>query len=443
VSTLNITDTLNSANSQNCAYTYDDLARLASANCGTSIQNQSFTYDPYGNITKTVPYGSQGWSFQSTYSATTTATNWLTLVGTLAPAYDNNGNLTNDTVHNYTWDAAGKMLSVDSTSVTLTYDALGRMVEQNRSGVYKQVVYAPTGGKLALMNGQTLSKAFVPLPAGATAVYTSSGLAYYRHSDWLGSSRLATTPARTKYYDGAYAPFGENYAGSGTTDLDFTGQNQDTVANSYDFLFREYSMVQGRWLSPDPAGLTVANPANPQSWNRYGYVLNIPSALVDPFGLFCMAIIPKAESHDGCGSGGGGGGGGSSGGGWAWGLFGDGGERGGENPPVFFFSGPFDCYTDPLWLVQVCPPGFFGPIGIGGPGKGGGSGGAKPDKPDKPQPTQPPQWPSAETCNGWKWDARMLGVVGAGAFLTGQEYVPLFAGTGAAVYWGFNWYFCK
>ena len=89
-------------------------------------------------------------------------------------------------------------MSVDSTAGSLTYDALGRMVEQNRSGVYKQIVYAPTGGKLALMNGQTLSKAFVPLPAGATAVYTSSGLAYYRHSDWLGSSRLATTPSRTK-----------------------------------------------------------------------------------------------------------------------------------------------------------------------------------------------------------------------------------------------------
>jgi Zn-dependent alcohol dehydrogenase len=26
--------------------------------------------------------------------------------------------------------------------------------------------------------------------------------------------------------------------------------------------------------------------ANPQSWNRYGYVRNNPLALVDPFGLF-------------------------------------------------------------------------------------------------------------------------------------------------------------
>ncbi|PYV24820.1 MAG: hypothetical protein DMG27_11950 [Acidobacteria bacterium] len=50
----------------------------------------------------------------------------------------------------------------------MTYDALGRMVEQNRSGSYTQIVYGPDGGKLALMNGQTLSKAFVPLSGSAT-----------------------------------------------------------------------------------------------------------------------------------------------------------------------------------------------------------------------------------------------------------------------------------
>jgi RHS repeat-associated protein len=40
----------------------------------------------------------------------------------------------------------------------------------------------------------------------------------------------------------------------------------------YDFLYREHSPVQGRWLSPDPAGMAAANPADPQTWNRYAYV---------------------------------------------------------------------------------------------------------------------------------------------------------------------------
>ncbi len=140
------------------------------------------------------------------------------------------------------------------------------------------------------MNGQSVVKAFVPLPADATAVYVGSTLSYFRHPDWLGSSRFASTPARTMYSDLAYAPFGETYAEAGTADRSFTGQNQDTVpgptAGLYDFLFREYAQY-GRWVSPDPAGMAAVNPANPQSWNRYAYVLNNPTGLVDPLGLLC------------------------------------------------------------------------------------------------------------------------------------------------------------
>jgi len=96
------------------------------------------------------------------------------------------------------------------------------------------------------MNGQAVSKAFIPLPAGAKAVYTSGPtLSYFRHPDWLGSSRFASTLGRTMYYSGAYAPFGEAYSEAGTADRSFTGQNQDTVSGTttglYDFLYREYA----------------------------------------------------------------------------------------------------------------------------------------------------------------------------------------------------------
>jgi RHS repeat-associated protein len=158
------------------------------------------------------------------------------------------------------------------------------MVEKNVAGTYTEIVYAPTGEKLALMSGQTLQKAFVPLPGGGTAVYTSAGLSYYRHVDWLGSSRLASTPSRTIYSTTAYAPFGEPYAQSGTTDLSFTGQNSDVASGDYDFLYREYAN-QGRWPSPDPAGLAAVDPSNPQTWNRYAYVMNDPLAYIDPLGL--------------------------------------------------------------------------------------------------------------------------------------------------------------
>jgi RHS repeat-associated protein len=275
--TLAITDPFYGAGNQTCSYTHDDVTRIASASCG-SPWSQTFSYDAFGNIGKSGTV-----SFQPTYSY---LTNRMTMVGSSTPTYDANGNATYDTAHMYTWDAAGKPVTVDS--VNLTYDALGRMVEQNKSGTYNQIVYTPTGGKFAIMSGATLQKAFVPLTGDSQAIYTSSGLTYYRHSDWIGSSRFASTPARTLYYDGSYAPFGEAYSQTGTADLSFTGMNQDTVANLYDFPARELNDIHGRWPSPDPAGIIAVKVKDPQTWNRFAYVRNSPLHSIDPLGLFCM-----------------------------------------------------------------------------------------------------------------------------------------------------------
>lgn len=125
------------------------------------------------------------------------------------------------------------------------------------------------------------------LPAWAVVVYNSSGLLdHYRHADWMGSSRLASTTSQTVYSDVSYAPYGEPYNQYGTADLSFTGQNQDTASGLYDFLYREQSSVQGRWISPNPLGMGAANPVNPQSWNRYAYVGNNPLSMIDPLGQF-------------------------------------------------------------------------------------------------------------------------------------------------------------
>jgi RHS repeat-associated protein len=276
--TLGITDALNPADTQSCTYAYDNLARLTSAGCG-SVWSQSFTYDAFGNIKKS---GSQ--SFQPTYSPTT---NKMTNTGAVTPTYDSNGNLTYDGFYNYAWDGEGNLATLNSNAET--YDALNRRVEQYNGSAYTEIVYGPGGNKFALMNGQAATKVFAPLSAGATAVYNSAGLSYYRHPDWLGSSRVASTTSRTVYYDGAYAPFGENYAETGTTDRNFTGQNQDLTPGStgllYDFLYREQHSTQGRWISPDPAGVNAVDPTNPQSWNRYAYVLNNPLSSIDPLGL--------------------------------------------------------------------------------------------------------------------------------------------------------------
>jgi RHS repeat-associated protein len=307
LASLAVTDPFDSSDAQTCSYTHDDLSRIASANCG-SIWSQTFSYDVFGNINKS---GSS--SFGATYSS---STNRMTLIGSSTPSYDSNGNVTNDFLNSYAWDANGR--PVTANGVGLTYDALGRMAEQNTSGVYTQIQYSPTGFKMYIMkSGATLVKAFVPLPAGTAEVWSANMTSpYYRHSDWLGSSRLASSSGRTVLFDGAYGPFGEPYAQSGTSDLSFTGQNEDTSSNLYDFPAREYG-TQGRWPSPDPAGIASVDRRDPQSWNRYAYVRNNPLELIDPTGLYVPAgdDDDDDDDDDGGGSGGvvGGGGGGDAG----------------------------------------------------------------------------------------------------------------------------------
>jgi hypothetical protein len=153
---LAITDPFNSSNAQTCNYAHDDLARITSANCG-SIWSQTFTYaDAFGNLTK-----SGNSSFSASYSP---ATNRMTTIGSSTPTCDANGNVTNDFLHTYAWDAEGRPVTIDG--VGMTYDALGRAVELNNSGVHTETQYSPTGFKMQLLNGQTLVKDFLPLSAG-------------------------------------------------------------------------------------------------------------------------------------------------------------------------------------------------------------------------------------------------------------------------------------
>jgi len=308
--------------SQTCTYGYDDLRRVSSVGCGV-LWSQNFTYDAFGNISKTVPSGDSGTTFLPTYW-TSPPTNQFSALPGVTVSYDKNGKLLTDNLNTYTWDPNwGTMQTVTptgSSTVTSTYDAMGRMVENNAGGSYYEFVYGPGGTKLAKCSGQTLVKAFIALPSGAKAIYTPTGLTYFRHSDWLGSSRLTSTAATptSMYSSSAYAPFGEQYANAGSADASFTGKDQDTVSNLYDFPARRLSPSQGRWISPDPAGLAAVALMRPQTWNRYAYAENNPLSYIDEDGT----SDGSGDDDDGGGGGGddddddsaGGGGGGDNGG---------------------------------------------------------------------------------------------------------------------------------
>jgi RHS repeat-associated protein len=288
LSSLGITDPFNAADTQSCSYAHDDLVRIASVNCGAATWQQTFSYDAFGNITKSVPTGGTGNSFQPTYSA---ATNRMTSLPSFTPTYDANGNVLTNSAHTYAWDAEGKHVSVDGTAYT--YDALGRKVEIAGAGFSDQTFYLPDGSQV-LFAGQVARRGNFNLPGGERVNYdsTAGGLLNYGHADHLGSLRLLTTPTQTYADSLAYAPFAETYAvSSQTTDQSFTGMGQAGGLDAYGFPARDYSN-QGRWISPDPAGLAAVDPAGPQSWNRYAYVVNSPMILTDPSGLDPGGLTP-------------------------------------------------------------------------------------------------------------------------------------------------------
>ena len=223
---LAVTDGINAGGTQTCKYGtsstpgYDELGRLVSVDCGATIWQQNFSYDAFNNVTKTVPTGGTGISWQPGYDA---SNNHYTLGGT---SYDSTGQLLTDTFHTYTWNQDHKTASVVDAGVTLTYDALDNLVEKNTGGVYTETLYSPVG-RTATMSGQTTTTWLLPMPGGAKA---STGIKFYHH-DWLGSTRLLSSKAgRSSVADRAYAPYGEVYSSFGTSaGINFTGDNQDIV----------------------------------------------------------------------------------------------------------------------------------------------------------------------------------------------------------------------
>ena len=284
---LAITDGFNAGGTQTCYFNpssgsgmgYDDLGRLLNYDCGSGGWGQTFSYDQYDNLTKSVISGRSGITWNPGYN---NSNNQLSLGGT---TYDSDGDLTYDLVHHYAWNEFAKMKSVDGSGTNcatggecIVYDALGRAVEIDTGSTYTEIWYTQLG-KTAYMTGSTINRANWPAPGGGTEQINGGG-SYYMHKDWLGNARIvSTTNSHTVKADMAFAPYGEIYDQFGVTSTQyqmFTGDTQDIVSGMMDTPNREFNnAAQGRWLSPDPTG---------GGWNQYAYTTN-PLSLIDPRGL--------------------------------------------------------------------------------------------------------------------------------------------------------------
>jgi RHS repeat-associated protein len=108
---------------------------------------------------------------------------------------------------------------------------------------------------------------------------------YFYHNDHLGSVNVITdingAPVQLNEYD----PWGSVSRSEGTIDPThrFNGKELDPESGLYYYGGRYYDPEISRFISPDPF---IQTPDDPQSLNRYRYVINNPQNYIDPSGYF-------------------------------------------------------------------------------------------------------------------------------------------------------------
>jgi RHS repeat-associated protein len=204
------------------------------------------------------------------------------------------------------YDAVGNT-KIDANGQTFTYDAENKQVQvNNANGIVGHYYYDGDGKRV---------KKYVPSTSETTIfVYDASGKMVAEYStvtasqseakisyltnDHLGSPRITTDATGKVISRRDFMPFGEeipraNY-GSDSVRQKFTGYERDGETGLDYAKARMFGSVLGRFTSPDPY-LPSAEVDNPQTWNRYVYVLNNPLRYIDSDGLNYSDLVGKQK----------------------------------------------------------------------------------------------------------------------------------------------------
>jgi RHS repeat-associated protein len=281
-----ITSANDSANG-NWTYSYDQFNRLVGSNKNSGQTAFTYAYDRYGNRVQQNVTAGQGGAPQYIFD------NSNHIVGS-GVTYDALGNVTNDGFHAYFYDAENRLIQVDGTLGTCSsatacyvYDAEGRRV----SGPSLEYVYDLGGNAVTQLNlsgGLMYGEIYA---VGRHLGTYSNGTTNFYHGDWLGTKRVVTgvNGAVSQTCTGFIFADGMNCSGTNSTLSSFTDDIHDPETNLEHTLFRQYNGTEGRWLAPDPSASSM-HLGNPQSLNRYAYVLNNPANATDPDGLDCFGF---------------------------------------------------------------------------------------------------------------------------------------------------------
>jgi RHS repeat-associated protein len=221
--------------------------------------------------------------------------------------YDANGNLTDDGIDTYRWDARNQLASIAGrTSASFQYDAFGRrsskavgdsavsFVYDGQSPVQELAGSAPVAN---LLSGLFVDQFFGRTDATGTSTYLI---------DAVNSTIALAGSDGTISTSFSYEPFGAvSVSGQAPTSAyQFTGREND-LTGLYYYRARYYSPTTGRFVSEDP--LTDSERFGralslKDDLNSYTYARNDPVQWIDPDGLSTTSariVIPRTPFPNG------------------------------------------------------------------------------------------------------------------------------------------------
>jgi RHS repeat-associated protein len=276
----------------------------------------NYGYNPVGTITNNVEGGGSSYYLGSARKQEVKSafgmTNLYDLCGNMILRH---GGTTNSQALVYDPENQLILLSqagvlVDEFGYAADGARLWKRIDQSATNIQVWIgnIYEEKGGKILfhIFAGSQQICTFEPtspLNGGSD----SNAVGYYYHEDNLNTSSTLSDSSGSQTEVNVYYPFGRTQTASPQASFQvsrrFTGQVFDAESGLYYYNARYYDPELGRFTQPDTA---IPDLSNPQSYNRYSYVLNDPLRYTDPSGHsflsnFNPSLLWDPEVYEGIG----------------------------------------------------------------------------------------------------------------------------------------------
>ena len=282
------------AGGQVITYSYDTSGRLTAemaTDAGVSRITQ-YAYDAAGNLTKRIaPDG-------SVTNFTVDANDRLTADGNWSYSFDASGNLVGRSsaaaTEAYTYDARGRLTQIVRTGagafvVNYKYAADGLLLERRDEASVTRYVWDRSTALPQLLEERDGSGALIRRyesdGVNVTAVSDAAGNRKYYLTDIQGTPRLVVNGDGQVVATATPDAYGQ---GAGLELVGFANGLADQATGLVFFRSRWYSPITTRFLTPDSAPISQANPF---TINRYAYVQGDPVNRTDPTGQEPFTIL--------------------------------------------------------------------------------------------------------------------------------------------------------